>query len=65
MWEIACGNTFGAVAFTSYGSFWISFGAIFIPSLNVASAYTNDAEFANAVGHYLTGTATSLHSSDH
>ena len=28
MWEFRRGNTFGAVAFTSYGAFWISF---FIP----------------------------------
>jgi succinate-acetate transporter protein len=25
MWEFRTGNTFGAVAFTSYGGFWISF----------------------------------------
>src|SRR6059036_1072736 len=25
MWEFKTGNTFGAVAFTSYGAFWISF----------------------------------------
>src|SRR5579875_2163518 len=25
MWEFAKGNTFGAVAFTSYGAFWLSF----------------------------------------
>ena len=25
MWEFAKGNTFGAMAFTSYGAFWISF----------------------------------------
>jgi succinate-acetate transporter protein len=25
MWEFRTGNTFGAVAFTSYGAFWISF----------------------------------------
>jgi len=24
MWEFRAGNTFGAVAFTSYGAFWIS-----------------------------------------
>jgi len=28
MWEFRTGNTFGAVAFTSYGAFWISFWAI-------------------------------------
>src|SRR6476620_9413626 len=27
MWEFRTGNTFGAVAFTSYGAFWISFWA--------------------------------------
>src|SRR3954451_16290885 len=27
MWEFRTGNTFGAVAFTSYGSFWLSFWA--------------------------------------
>ena len=25
MWEFAKGNTFGAVAFSSYGAFWMSF----------------------------------------
>jgi len=25
MWEFAKGNTFGALAFTSYGAFWVSF----------------------------------------
>ncbi len=25
MWEFAKGNTFGAVAFSSYGAFWLSF----------------------------------------
>ena len=28
MWEFRTGNTFGAVAFTSFGAFWISFWAI-------------------------------------
>ena len=55
MWEFACGNTFGALAFTSYGSFWISFGAIFVPSFNIAGAYKEPAEFTAAVGHYLVG----------
>jgi succinate-acetate transporter protein len=27
MWEFRTGNTFGAVAFTSFGAFWLSFGA--------------------------------------
>jgi len=28
MWEFRSGNTFGAVAFSSYGAFWISFWAL-------------------------------------
>lgn len=29
MWEFAAGNTFGATAFSSYGGFWFSFGALY------------------------------------
>ena len=53
MWEFATGNTFGALAFTSYGAFWISFACIFIPFFNVAGAYTNPDELFAALGHYL------------
>jgi uncharacterized protein len=55
MWEFVCGNTFGAVAFTSYGAFWISFAAIFIPGFNIAGNYKDNAplQLANALGHYL------------
>ena len=34
MWEFRSGNTFGATAFSSYGAFWLSFAALFIPGLN-------------------------------
>jgi succinate-acetate transporter protein len=30
MWEIKAGSTFGGVAFSSYGGFWISFGLILV-----------------------------------
>ena len=30
MWEFRTGNTFGALAFSSYGGFWMSFAALFI-----------------------------------
>jgi succinate-acetate transporter protein len=30
MWEFRTGNTFGAVAFSSYGAFWISFWALVV-----------------------------------
>ena len=56
MWEFVCGNTFGALAFTSYGGFWISFAAIFIPGFDIAgnAGYAkNPAMLHNALGHYL------------
>jgi uncharacterized protein len=36
MWEFRTGNTFGATAFGSYGAFWLSFAALFIPGLGNA-----------------------------
>jgi uncharacterized protein len=49
MWEFRTGNTFGAVAFTSYGAFWISFWAFdqFYASSIPA------ADIGHAVGLYL------------
>ncbi|HEY7857984.1 MAG TPA: acetate uptake transporter [Candidatus Nanopelagicales bacterium] len=44
MWEFRKGNTFGAVAFTSFGAFWISFWVL----LNTTPAVP-----AKAVGVYL------------
>jgi succinate-acetate transporter protein len=41
MWEFRKANTFGAVAFTSYGAFWLSFAAyvkFIAPGLPAASA---------------------------
>jgi len=49
MWEFRTGNTFGAVAFTSYGAFWISFWAF-------EQFYAKDipeAALTQAVGVYL------------
>ncbi|KAI5956887.1 hypothetical protein KGF54_000505 [Candida jiufengensis] len=52
------GNTFAATVFTSYGSFWLSFGSIFIPAFQIASAYGDDIEqFNHAVGFFLLGWA--------
>ncbi|RSH78921.1 uncharacterized protein EHS24_001844 [Apiotrichum porosum] len=53
--EWACGNTFGATAFTSYGSFWLSFGCIYIPQFEIVAAYGTDADQLNsALAIYLT-----------
>ena len=53
MWEFRTGNTFGAVAFTSFGAFWISFFLLvtfFAPGLPAADA-------GHAIGLYLWGWA--------
>ena len=52
MWEFRAGNTFGGVAFTSYGAFWLSFAAIFIPGFNITLAKDVAGQ---AVGLYLLG----------
>lgn len=57
MWEMALENTFGALALSSYGGFWMSFGAISIPWFNIASTYDDSVEFQNVVGFYLLGWA--------
>jgi succinate-acetate transporter protein len=49
MWEFRTGNTFGAVAFTSFAAFWISFFVLvtfFAPQIPAADA-------GHAVGLYL------------
>jgi uncharacterized protein len=49
MWEFRTGNTFGAVAFTSYGAFWISYWAL-------NQFYAKEipkADVGHAVGLYL------------
>ena len=49
MWEFRTGNTFGAVAFSSYGAFWISF--FLLVSFNVAQLPAK--EIDAALGLYL------------
>jgi succinate-acetate transporter protein len=49
MWEFKTGNTFGAVAFTSYGAFWISFWAF----VQFFAKDVPAADAGHAVGLYL------------
>jgi succinate-acetate transporter protein len=49
MWEFRTGNTFGAVAFTSFGAFWLSFWAYV--TFYADSITATDA--GHAVGLYL------------
>jgi len=54
MWEFVKGNTFGAVAFTSYGAFWLSFWYLVtkgVPEFVAAKATPTDIN--HAVGTYL------------
>lgn len=51
---------FFLAAFTSYGAFWLSFGAIYIPGAGITAAYAdpttgiiNESELASALGIYL------------
>lgn len=55
MWEIALENTFGGTALSSYGGFWMSYAALFIPWFGIADAYDDPVEFGNAVGFFLLG----------
>jgi uncharacterized protein len=49
MWEFRNGNTFGAVAFSSYGAFWISFWVL----VTFSAAAIPAADAGNAIGLYL------------
>ncbi len=49
MWEFRTGNTFGAVAFSSYGAFWISF--FILVSFDAVKIPAGEA--GSAVGLYL------------
>ncbi len=49
MWEFRTGNTFGAVAFSSYGAFWLSFWAY----VAFYAGSVPPADAGHAVGLYL------------
>ncbi|KAF8550119.1 hypothetical protein OG21DRAFT_1551976 [Imleria badia] len=57
MWEMFLGNTFSATVFTTYGGFNFSYGALYLPQIGLAAAYSVDGvptqEFYNAIGIYL------------
>jgi succinate-acetate transporter protein len=51
MWEFRKGNTFGALAFTSYGAFWLSYAAF----VQFIAGRLPAADAHKAVGLYLLG----------
>jgi len=54
MWEVVCGNLFGATAFSLYGSFWMSYALILIPGSGIIAAYEgHDDELHQALGMFL------------
>lgn len=42
MWEVKTGNTFGAVAFASYGGFWMGFAALSVEAFGFLDGYGTD-----------------------
>ncbi|KAG2040863.1 GPR1/FUN34/yaaH family-domain-containing protein [Suillus americanus] len=52
MWEMFLGNTFSATVFTTYGGFNLSYGALYLPQIGLASVYSGQ-DFYNAIGIYL------------
>lgn len=49
MWEFAKGNTFGALAFSSYGAFWLSFWYL----INHLPAGASASDLNKGIGTYL------------
>ncbi len=54
MWEFTTGNTYGAVAFTSYGGFWMSLAALNIKAFGFLDGYGSDVDnLQKGLGIYL------------
>ncbi|KAG5421342.1 mug86 [Candida metapsilosis] len=51
--EFFTGDTFGFTALSSYGAFWMSYGAIFVEGFGISKAYQDPEEFNNAMGIML------------
>jgi uncharacterized protein len=55
MWEFRTGNTFGAVAFTSFGAFWLSY--FFLVQFVIVPKLVAPGAVDNAIAVYLYGWA--------
>lgn len=54
--EIACGNTFGATALSSYGGFWISYAILLTPNWGITSTTgPYEGNVSSPLGFFLTG----------
>lgn len=52
LWEFACGNTFGATVFVSFGCFWWGFAMILIPFFGFSGTYNGQPNLYNAASPY-------------
>jgi len=53
MWEFRTGNTFGAVAFSSFGAFWISFFVLLLTAGGFGGGFATADVAHNAISVYL------------
>ncbi|VVT45381.1 uncharacterized protein SAPINGB_P000731 [Magnusiomyces paraingens] len=55
MWEIVVENPFGATALSSYGGFWMAWGALETEAFGIREHYKTDREWNDMVGFFLLG----------
>lgn len=56
LWEVVHENTFACVTFTSYGAFFLTFGALYTPAFGIEEAYAKDPhQLSTALGLYMFG----------
>lgn len=53
--EFRAGNNFTGTVFTSYSTFWISFGFILLPGSGILATLVKEGVFLPALGFYLVG----------
>eukprot|EP00981_Chlorochromonas_danica_P014022 scaffold7235_cov248-Ochromonas_danica.AAC.1 len=51
MWEFKTGNTFGALLFSSYGGFWMSFAALSVNAFGFLDDYTSNNDLRNSLAY--------------
>ena len=57
LWEFRAGNTLGATAFSSYGGFWLAYGAVLLPGTGILDALLKANAFHPAAAIFNLGWA--------
>ncbi|TID31386.1 hypothetical protein CANINC_000015 [Pichia inconspicua] len=57
LWEISLENTFGGLAFCSFGGYWMGSASMHIPWFNSYDSYTSEADWNSALGFWYLGWA--------